>query len=72
MIGNNNVLSSYSAIAGRVKIGEKNFFSLHSAVIPRLSIGNENVIQAGMIVDKDVFNNTTVFHRFKEKVFFIK
>ena len=33
-----------------------------------VEIGDNNVIQAGMIVDKDVKDDTTVFHRFKEKV----
>lgn len=67
VVGNNNFLST-AGLAGSVKIGDNNYFGIRSTVIPGVEIGNNNVIQAGMIVDKDVKDDTTIFHRFKEKV----
>lgn len=66
-IGNGNFFST-TGIAGRVNIGDNNYFGIRSTVIPNVSIGNNNTIQAGMIVDKDVTDNSTVYYRFKEKV----
>jgi sugar O-acyltransferase (sialic acid O-acetyltransferase NeuD family) len=66
-VGNNNFFST-SVIAGHVQIGDDNYFSIRSTVIPHIKIGNSNLIQAGMIVDKDVKDDAVVFHRFKEKV----
>jgi acetyltransferase-like isoleucine patch superfamily enzyme len=66
-IGNNNFFST-SGLGGRVTIGDDNFFGIRSTVIPGVKIGSRNIIQAGMIVDKDVENEGTVFYRFKEKV----
>jgi len=66
-IGNGNFLST-AGIAGRVMIGNNNFFGIRSTVIPHVEIGSNNVIQAGMIVDKVVKNETTVFYRYKEQI----
>lgn len=66
-LGNNNVFSS-SLLCGHVKVGNDNYFGVRSTVIPRITIGNRNLVQAGMIVDKDVKDDAVVFHRFKEKV----
>jgi sugar O-acyltransferase (sialic acid O-acetyltransferase NeuD family) len=70
VVGNNNFLAT-AGLAGSVKVGDNNYFGIRSTVIPGIEIGNNNVIQAGMIVDKNVKDDTTVFHRFKEKVFAI-
>lgn len=67
VVGNGNFFST-TGIAGRVKIGNDNFFGIKSTVIPNVSIGNNNLIQAGMLVDKSIKDNTTVFYRFKEQV----
>lgn len=67
IVGDNNFFS-VSGIAGSVKVGDNNYFGIRSVVIPGVEIGNNNIIQAGMVVDKDVKNDTTVFYRFKEKV----
>ena len=67
-IANNNIFSPSCCIAGYSEIGKNNFFGLHSAVIPGKKIGNKNKIQAGMIVDNNINDNQTIFHRFKEKV----
>lgn len=85
LIGNFNMITSYSFIShdctigdgnffstaglsGRIKIGSNNFFGIRSTVIPYISIGSNNIIQAGMIVDKPVKDNTTIFYRYKEQI----
>lgn len=70
-IGSYNFLST-AGLAGNVKIGEKNFFGIRSTVIPSVMIGSNNTIQAGMVLDKNVTDNETIFYRFKEKVSIIK
>lgn len=67
VVGDNNFLSA-AGIAGTVKVGSNNYFGLRSLTIPGVEIGDNNVIQAGMIVDKSIKDDTTVFYRFKEKV----
>lgn len=67
VVGSNNAFST-AILCGHVKLGNDNSFGIRATVIPKVSIGNRNIIQAGMIVDKDVQDDTTVFHRFKEKV----
>jgi acetyltransferase-like isoleucine patch superfamily enzyme len=67
VVGNNNFLST-AGLAGNVKVGDNNFFGIRSTVIPGIEIGNNNVIQAGMTIDKNVKDDTTVFYRYKEKV----
>ena len=66
-IGDNNFFST-SGIAGTVTVGNDNYFGIRSAVVPHVTIGNNNVIQAGMIVNKSIKDNTTVFYRYKEQV----
>ncbi len=66
-VGDNNFFAS-SGIAGHVNIGNDNYFGIRSTVIPHIQIGNSNVIQAGMVIDKSVKDDTTVFYRFKEKI----
>lgn len=67
IVGKNNFLST-SGIAGHVKIGDNNYFGIRSTIVPGVEIGNHNIIQAGMIVNKNVKNDTTVFYRYKEQV----
>jgi sugar O-acyltransferase (sialic acid O-acetyltransferase NeuD family) len=67
IIGSMNFFST-TGLAGKVEVGDNNFFGIRSTVIPSVNIGSGNTIQAGMVVDKDVADHTTVFHRFKEKV----
>jgi UDP-3-O-[3-hydroxymyristoyl] glucosamine N-acyltransferase len=67
VVGDNNFFS-VAGIAGSVKVGNNNYFGIGSKVIPQITIGNNNTVQAGMIVDKDIENETTLFYRFKEKV----
>lgn len=67
VVGDNNIFTA-SLITGHVKLQDDNYFGARSTVIPRLSMGSRNTIQAGMIVDKNIADDTTVFHRFKEKI----
>ncbi|MDB9720437.1 hypothetical protein OAA67_01025 [Winogradskyella sp.] len=67
VVGDNNFLST-AGLAGNVKVGNNNFFGIRATVIPGVEIGNNNLVQAGMIVDKNVKDDTTVFYRYKEKV----
>ena len=71
IIGNNNFFST-TGLAGSVTIGCNNFFGIRATVIPEIKIGDFNTLQAGMIIDKDIKDNETVYYRFKEKVSFIK
>jgi acetyltransferase-like isoleucine patch superfamily enzyme len=66
-IGNGNMFST-TIIAGRITIGDNNYFGIRSAVIPNVTIGNNNVIQAGMMVDKSIKDDSTVFYRYKESI----
>lgn len=66
-MGDYNFLSS-CIVCGHVTIGSNNQLNVRSAVIPDVEIGNDCIVQAGMVVDKNVPDGTTVFHRFKEKV----
>ncbi len=66
-IGNNNFFST-AGLGGHVTIGNDNFFGIRATVVPNVSIGSNNTIQSGMVVDKNVEDNATVFYRFKEKV----
>lgn len=66
-IGSNNFFST-AGLSGNVSVGDFNFFGIRSTVLPNISIGSRNIVQAGMIVDKDIADDSTIFHRFKEKV----
>ena len=68
IIGQNNVLCPNVGLSGASKLGNSNFFSINAVTIPNISIGNENVIAPNMVIEKNIKDNTTVFHRFKEKV----
>jgi sugar O-acyltransferase (sialic acid O-acetyltransferase NeuD family) len=70
-IGDYNFFST-AGLSGNVTVGHSNFFGVRSTVIPEVKIGSNNTIQAGMIIDKNISDNETVFYRFKEKVVFIK
>ena len=67
IIGENNFFSS-TGIAGNVKVGNNNYFGIRSTVVPGVEIGNHNIIQAGMTIDKNLKDDTTVFYRYKERV----
>jgi len=70
-IGNFNFFSPQVVTGGGATIGDENFIGTNAAILPSISLGNHNTISAGMIVDKSIENDATIFHRFKEKVVII-
>lgn len=66
-VGNSNFFST-TGLAGNVTVGHNNYFGIRSTIIPHVVIGSNNIIQAGMVIDKDVENNETVFYKYKEKI----
>jgi len=71
IIGDNNFFAT-SVLCGNVTVGNYNFFSIRSTIIPNITIGNENLIQAGMIINSNIQDETTTFYRYKEKIIFKK
>jgi acetyltransferase EpsM len=68
VLGNYNFISPQVAIGGNTKIGDENLFGTNSCTIPGMKIGHNNKISAGMVVDKPIKDNETIFYRFKEKL----
>ena len=66
-IGDYNFFAT-SLLCGYNVVGDDNYFGIRGTTLPDISIGNRNVIQAGMIVDKNVENDSTIFYRYKEKL----
>lgn len=68
VLGDYNFISPNVCFSGFTNVGEQNLFGINSATIPGISIGNNNKIAAGMIIDKNIGDYATVFHKFKERV----
>lgn len=68
IIGNFNIISPNVCFSGFSSVGDENFFGINCASLPGISIGNRNKVAAGIIIDKNIDDDSTVFHRFKEKV----
>lgn len=66
-IGTNNFFAT-SGLSGHVVVGDNNVFGIRSTILPHISIGSGNTIQAGMVVDKNLKDNSIVFYRYKEQV----
>lgn len=66
-VGNNNFLST-TGLAGNVQVADNNFFGIRSTLLPNVNVGSNNLIQAGMIVDKNITDNEVVFYKYKENV----
>ena len=66
-IGNYNFFST-SILCGHNQVGDDNFFGVKATTIPDVIIGNRNTIQAGMVIDKNIDNDTVVFYKYKEKI----
>ncbi|AXJ01657.1 sugar O-acyltransferase, sialic acid O-acetyltransferase NeuD family [Cyclonatronum proteinivorum] len=67
-IGNFNFLSPNVCFSGGTQVGDGNLFGINSATIPGIKVGNRNKIMAGMILEKNVGDDETVFYRYKEKI----
>jgi acetyltransferase EpsM len=70
-IGNYNFLAPQVVTGGFAVVGDENFIGTNGVLLPAIAVGDRNTIAAGMIVDKNVPHDATVFHRFKEKVMVI-
>jgi acetyltransferase-like isoleucine patch superfamily enzyme len=71
IIGEHNFITPNVCFSGFTTIGDENLFGINSASIPGIVVGNRNKIAAGMILDKNIGDDSVVFHRFKEKVIVI-
>jgi len=67
-IGKFNFISPNVCFSGFSEVGDGNLFGINSATIPNIKVGNNNKIMAGIILDKDVGDDTVVFYRYKERV----
>lgn len=67
VVGNNNSFSTV-IVCGHVTIGNGNNFFIKSTVVPHIKIGSNCTIQAGMVVDKNVPDGSTVFYKYKERI----
>lgn len=67
VVGSYNSFSSV-VVCGYCHIGNNNMFYIKSTVAPSITIGSNCIIQAGMLVDKDVPDGTTVFYKYKERI----
>ena len=55
-------------LCGYNKVGNDNFLGVRVTTMPSITIGNRTKIHAGMIVDKDVPDDSTLFYKYKEKI----
>lgn len=60
-IGDGNVFSPNVQVTGYTKIGSNNFFGVSTGTMPSIVIGNNNKVQAGLLVTKNIENNSIVF-----------
>ncbi|WP_196891993.1 acetyltransferase [Aureivirga marina] len=67
-IGSYNVICPNVGFSGNTIVGNSNFFSINAATIPNVKIGNHNIIAPNMVIEKNIKDESTVFHRFKEKI----
>jgi len=67
-IGKFNFISPNVCFSGFSEVGDGNLFGINSATIPNIKVGNNNKIMAGMVLDKNVGDDSVVFYRFKERV----
>lgn len=70
VVGDYNFFAT-SLLCGYNRVGDDNYFGIRATTLPDISVGNRNVVQAGMIVDKSMEDDSTLFYRYKEKVLVI-
>jgi sugar O-acyltransferase (sialic acid O-acetyltransferase NeuD family) len=68
VVGKYNFISPNVCFSGFSKIGDGNLFGINSATIPEVQIGNNNKIMAGMVVERNIGNDSVIFYRYKERV----
>ena len=67
-VGKYNFISPNVCFSGFTSIGDENLFGINSCTIPEIKVGNRNKIAAGMVLDHNVDDDSTVFYRHKERV----
>lgn len=68
VVGQCNFISPNVCFSGFTVVGDGNLFGINSSTIPGIRIGNRNKVAAGMVLDKDVGDDSVVFYRYKERV----
>ena len=68
VVGKYNFISPNVCFSGFTVIGDENLFGINSATIPGIKIGSRNKIAAGIVLDKNVGDDSVVFYRYKEKI----
>jgi len=68
IVGRYNFISPNVSFSGFTCVGDCNLFGINSATIPGVKVGNRNKIAAGMVLDKNVGDDSVVFYRFKERI----
>ncbi len=68
VVGQFNFITPNVSLSGNTQVGDCNTFGINSATIPGICIGNRNKIEAGMIVEKNIGDDSVIFHKFKERV----
>lgn len=68
VLGKYNFISPNVCFSGFTIIGDENLFGINCATIPGIKIGNRNKIAAGIVLDKNVGDDSVVFYRYKEKI----
>lgn len=66
-IGSYNFFAT-SLLCGYSTVGDDNYFGIRVTGVPSIHIGNRNKVQAGMIIDKNIGDDSTLFYRYKEKI----
>lgn len=67
-VGAFNFVGPNVCLSGFTTVGDDNLFGINSATIPNIEIGSRNKIAAGMTLDKNVADDSTVFYRMKERI----
>lgn len=71
-IGDYNFIAPNVCFSGFTQIGNENLFGINSTLLPEIRVGNNNRIMAGMVIDNNVGDDSTVFYRFRERVIAVK
>jgi sugar O-acyltransferase (sialic acid O-acetyltransferase NeuD family) len=67
-VGSYNFIGPNVCFSGFTTAGDENMFGINCATIPGIEIGSRNKISAGMTLDKNVGDDSTVFYRMKERI----
>ncbi len=57
---------------GFTNVTDENLFGINSATLPDIKVGHRNKIAAGMVLDRSIGDDTTMFYRYKERIIALK